>query len=50
MLEFQVDDDTVSAYLAVPKSGQGIGIVVLHAWWGLTQRISKLVKAELLYY
>ncbi len=22
-------------YLAVPKSGQGAGVLVLHAWWGL---------------
>lgn len=22
-------------YLAVPKSGQGPGLIVLHAWWGL---------------
>jgi carboxymethylenebutenolidase len=36
MLEFEIRDQPVSAYLAVPPSGQGTGIVVLHAWWGLT--------------
>ncbi len=24
-----------SRYLAVPKSGKGAGVLVLHAWWGL---------------
>ena len=35
MKEFQVDGRTVSAYLAVPESGSGSGVLVLHAWWGL---------------
>jgi carboxymethylenebutenolidase len=25
----------MSDYLAVPKSGSGMGVLVLHAWWGL---------------
>ena len=36
MKEFQVDDRTISGYLAVPEYGSGPGVVVLHAWWGLT--------------
>src|SRR5579871_5800090 len=36
MREFQVDGRTISAYLAVPEKGSGPGVVVLHAWWGLT--------------
>jgi len=37
MRDFQTDGRTISAYLAVPESGSGPGVVVLHAWWGLTQ-------------
>ncbi|HKV59480.1 MAG TPA: dienelactone hydrolase family protein [Ktedonobacteraceae bacterium] len=36
MREFQADGRTISGYLAVPKQGSGPGVVVLHAWWGLT--------------
>src|SRR5512135_1082052 len=37
MREFQVDGRTISAYLAVPEHGSGPSVVVLHAWWGLTE-------------
>src|SRR5688500_8303246 len=33
-----VDD----AYLALPESGSGPGVLVLHAWWGRTQFILDL--------
>src|SRR5215472_17836448 len=36
MKELQADGRTVSAYLAVPEQGSGPGVLVLHAWWGLT--------------
>ncbi|MBA3947005.1 MAG: dienelactone hydrolase family protein [Herpetosiphonaceae bacterium] len=36
MAEFQAGDETVMGYLAVPKRGHGPGVLVLHAWWGLT--------------
>ena len=37
MREFQADGRTISGYLAVPEHGSGRGVVVLHAWWGLTE-------------
>src|SRR2546421_10686866 len=37
MRAFQADGRTISAYLAIPEQGSGPGVLVLHAWWGLTQ-------------
>jgi carboxymethylenebutenolidase len=36
MREFQADERTINGYLAVPEQGSGPGVLVLHAWWGLT--------------
>ncbi len=36
MREFQADGRTFSGYLAVPEQVSGPGVLVLHAWWGLT--------------
>ncbi|HMQ30121.1 MAG TPA: dienelactone hydrolase family protein [Chloroflexaceae bacterium] len=33
---------TASGYLAVPPSGVGPGVLVLHAWWGLTPFMREL--------
>lgn len=35
MMTFQADGRTVSGYLAIPPKGEGPGVLVLHAWWGL---------------
>jgi len=37
MKEFQANGRTISAYLAEPSHGSGPGVLVLHAWWGLTE-------------
>src|SRR5919107_4273223 len=36
MPEFEVGTRTAAGYLAVPQTGHGPGVLVLHAWWGLT--------------
>jgi carboxymethylenebutenolidase len=36
MPEFDVNGRTVDGYLALPERGHGPGVLVLHAWWGLT--------------
>jgi carboxymethylenebutenolidase len=35
-LIFQANDETAEYYLAVPASNTGRGVLVLHAWWGLS--------------
>lgn len=37
MKEFQANGRTFSGYLAEPAQGSGPGVLVLHAWWGLTE-------------
>ncbi|HET7271574.1 MAG TPA: dienelactone hydrolase family protein [Rubrobacter sp.] len=47
MAEFEVDGGT--GYLAVPEGGHGPGVLVLHAWWGLTpffEGVCDLLAAE----
>jgi carboxymethylenebutenolidase len=42
MKEFQSNGRTISGYLAVPEGGSGPGVVVLHAWWGLTEPFQRV--------
>lgn len=37
MRTFHVNGKTISGHLAEPAQGKGAGVVVLHAWWGLTE-------------
>jgi carboxymethylenebutenolidase len=36
MIEFPTEYGPQHGYLALPASGAGAGVLVLHAWWGLT--------------
>jgi carboxymethylenebutenolidase len=36
MVEFPVEDRSGHGYLALPTANHGPGVIVLHAWWGLT--------------
>lgn len=42
MITWQTDKVSGRGYLALPENGQGPGVLVLHAWWGLTEFIEKL--------
>ena len=35
MMTFQTEGRTIPGYLAMPAKGEGPGVLVLHAWWGL---------------
>ncbi|HEX8996998.1 MAG TPA: dienelactone hydrolase family protein [Ktedonobacterales bacterium] len=37
MIEFDANGSPAPGYLAMPDTGTGPGVVVLHAWWGLTE-------------
>jgi carboxymethylenebutenolidase len=37
MIEFETTGTPASGYLATPDAAGGPGVIVLHAWWGLTE-------------
>lgn len=36
MMKFEAGGKSDDAYLTIPSDGKGRGVLVLHAWWGLT--------------
>ncbi|MEM7128738.1 MAG: dienelactone hydrolase family protein [Chloroflexota bacterium] len=36
MQEFTINDQSFQGYISYPKSQSGPGVLVFHAWWGLT--------------
>jgi carboxymethylenebutenolidase len=39
MTEIPVNGDNVPAYVSLPPSGSGPGVVVIQEWWGLVPHI-----------
>lgn len=42
MTSIAVKDRRIDAYLAVPRSGKGPGVMVLQEWWGLNENVKKI--------
>ncbi|GJM40727.1 MAG: dienelactone hydrolase [Ardenticatenaceae bacterium] len=41
-MKIQANDLEMEAHLALPASGQGSGVLVLHPWWGLNEDIKNV--------
>ena len=42
MIELATEKGTTQAYLALPATGNGPGVLLLHAWWGLKPFFTEL--------
>ena len=38
-MKIRANELEAEAYLAIPASGKGSGVLVLHPWWGLNEDI-----------
>ena len=43
-IQFNVNGEAVNAALAIPESGRGPGVLLLHPWWGLNAFIKGLAE------
>src|SRR4051794_35243613 len=44
MVSFASNGDTCDAYLSVPESGSGPGVIVIQEWWGLVDHVRDLAN------
>lgn len=44
LAEIEINGYTIRCYLAIPEMGKGPGVIVLHAWWGLTDLFQNLCE------
>jgi carboxymethylenebutenolidase len=44
MVSFPSNGDQAEGYLAVPKSGQGAGVIVIQEWWGLVGHVKDVAE------
>src|SRR5205807_7523006 len=43
-MEFHTAGSTATGYIAIPERGEGPGVLVLHAWWGLNDFFKDLCE------
>ena len=41
IIQYEENQISLKGYLSLPKSGKGIGLIVIQEWWGLVDHIKK---------